>query len=353
VEIFFDQAGNLNVTNIALAMILTSILLATVFGFGWKHANNRRVGLQNDLARKRMMLADTSDRLILEEQTSVQLSNALDAANNTIARMEYELKTAREKIASLNGENDAVYANYMQAQKELKVNAVELQYWQYFAKRVLQDSRWYLEKVDSSLKEALRSQNGRSPNDAALADAVEPMESALELLDLADAPDLPGRIREMRADGKRAVIHLLPRLQRFIEAWESILGPRFVAKIPRMEKAVLFAGSWVHLQMVLTTMLSNAIKHSPESSPIEFEFSLANHMATFLITNRSIAPVPESVVKAKNELMIGDPQRPRFGLYLMDQIATGYRAIVKTENSGTAGDGLNHIVRTSFSFSLR
>lgn len=343
-----DFLKDLTPAQIAAMVIALSILLVIVFYKGWQHARTRSRHLQKELAQRGAWLADTKDKLYLEERNAEALTDALDRANDAIAGEGYKLGIAREKIAALNVESDAVYESYLSTQAELKTSEAALQYWQYFARRALKASRTNLESSREMIKESLLVKNG-----AAVADALELVEYSTELSVLADTEDLRRHIRELRADGTREVIHLVPRLKRLIAEKEAALGERFIAIMPEKEKPILFAGSWVHLELVLTTLLDNAIKHSVESSPMEFEFTSADRMATFLLTNISPTAVSESVIRAANEMMIGDLHRPRFGLYLIEQIAIGYRAIFKIENVGFADDGSGHLVRMSFTFSLR
>jgi len=344
----FDQARQLDVVHVAFGVIAISIFLVVVFAKGWQRANARRTGLQRELAQKGAFLSDAKDKLLLEERNSEALSRALDSANDAISAEEYKLQFAREKIASLNAESDTVYEDYLQTRAELRVSGVALQYWQYFARRVFATGRSHLAEAEQSIKDSLRMQSL-----AALAAPLERVEFSLELIELANTPDLPRRIRDMRADGTREVIHLLPRLKRFAEEQEQTLGARFTTGISVKDKAVLFAGSWMHVELVLTTLLNNAIKHGIEATPIEFEFSTADRIATMQVTNLSPTPVSDAVIGAANEMMTGDPKRTRFGLYLIEQIANGYRAIFKVENVGFSEERRGHVVRASFSFSLR
>ena len=286
-------------------------------------ARETTLGSQKKAAEDR--ITELGNSLVISNNECERLRGSLRASEATTSETKLKLEIAERTVRVKDDENERLYAEYNSEQQLRKVGTVELEYWQYFATRVLHDSRSELGKAGIFLQTA-DSQSPRFEYDI----AEGRIEFVSELLELAESSDMAKTISAARRENLYSELDVLPQLRTFVANRARALEP-FTSHMPGPGDELLFNGSWVHLELLLSNMFSNAKRHRISGTPVTFECSILGYQLHLSLINVSKNAIEESTIRAKNEKTFGD-RRPRFGLYLIDQIALGYRGFVDLEN---------------------
>jgi hypothetical protein len=201
---------------------------------------------------------------------------------------------------------------------------LELEFWRHFAGRVLHDSTSHLAKARAYVSKL--SNEDRGP-------VLDSIDFGLAALSLAAADDCAEMLLQTREASPP--FNALPNLRRFISDWGQTVGQGFRATLPDPDATLIFLGQWAHLEILLTNVFQNAIKHSNmPDAPVEFVCTTKDHFACFEMTN-SAAPVSKTFMNASMKIQVDG--RKRFGLYLMEQIVSGYSGYIRYDNLPAEG----------------
>jgi len=242
-----------------------------------------------------------------------------------------ELEKVRDRISA---QARSHYDNHNVVKSAKASIALELEYWHHFAGRVLHDSSSHLAKARAYVA-------GLSNKDREIViDDIDFVQAALRL---AAAEDIGKMIQDARARSPPP-FNALPNLRRFVGDWGTTLGAAFTYSLPENEGSMIFCGEWTHLELLLTNLFQNALKHShPKGSPIKFLCTVKDHFAHFQMINCGES-LPNSLKDAFRKTHADG--RKRFGLHLMEQIVHGYGGYIKIESKRSKGN-LSDLVQVS------
>jgi len=256
-------------------------------------------------------------------------ANALEAQ---LDELRPELRAAVLHIAALQRQKTELFDDHRRREESHLIRATEVDFWHYFAEKVLHDTKSRLDEALFLLKDIQDQGN--------ISNCTEPLahcQFVRSVLQLASARHMKYFIREMKESASATPINVLPRLRKLVARWSETLKSRLTATLPGPDQQFFFIGTWEHIELLLDNAMKNARTHSPDETPLTFECLIEEHQVTFIFHNESSTGVDDAIRLGTDLMRAGEPSRNRFGLYLMDQIAGGYCGSVDIDNVSTEG----------------
>jgi signal transduction histidine kinase len=288
---------------------------------------------------------DVTLKVMEADHLGVQLSNLtaeLAQAHVTIAAQKKQIDESLSKgeLAYLHqalddsgARNSALRAQAEELSKILQQAQNDLDYVRHFGKRFRHDTQTRIELVRSLLLEA---RSGLSDHSFQLAN--QQLNFILESLVLNLAPDIGAYVAET-VESRKDHFNLGKRLEHLIDTYKNQAQEYQIAVRTDDSAEILLWGNWLHVELLVTNLVSNALKHGRCDSPIEIELRKEGQNAVLTVENEG-PQMPAEYLAIENDQ--AKPCNKGFGLYFVRQVTQGYSGTCQWKNiKQVKGSGLN------------
>jgi signal transduction histidine kinase len=233
-----------------------------------------------------------------------------------------DLGYLQQALDDSGGRNAAMRLQIAELEKALSQAHNDLQYIRAFAARFNHDSLGRLEIIKRTLDAA---------GDGVSADSIELCKQQIEfiteslLLNL--AVDIAAYVRNTVVSRQNS-FNLGKRLERLIDTYKHKAVPGQI-RVSTDEAEILLWGKWLHIELLVANLVSNALKHGREDGPIEVVLRKEGSNAVLTVENEGPPMLPQLV---DGDGIIDESGGKRFGLFFVRQVASGYSGSCQWKN---------------------
>jgi signal transduction histidine kinase len=163
-----------------------------------------------------------------------------------------------------------------------------------------------------------------------------------ELLDIA-------RLRAGRFELERAPVELLPLVREVVERFELAGSPGLRFELHAPEEAVVGLWDGPRLEQVLTNLLSNAVRYSPQGGCVRVDFELGPDTVEVRVRDEGIGIPPESLPALFQPFVRATNATSRhygglgLGLFICREIVERHGGHIRAESAGAQQGSCFHV----------
>lgn len=295
--------------------------------------------------------------LIFKRSEIKALESEIKKSEKKVEELEEELRTKqlnhenhekvqayKEVLSDLSGDNKQLKNNLHSASEHITVIEAEKEYLTEASERFRHDCQGRFELI----KQVLKSED-RDEDDVVIANRQ--IKFLSEALSLFLAKDMAGYVQITTNEG-RDRFSLNKRASELIDAFKS--RDEFDRLVIHSQDDIDVFGDWIHFEIVLENLIKNAFEHSVGGEEVGVWIRRDEDQATVEVYNDSPhineddqAKIFDKGLSSKEADALG--RKKGFGLYIVNQIVTGFGGKVEIKNStkekrGARVDGVRFIV---------
>jgi signal transduction histidine kinase len=234
-----------------------------------------------------------------------------------------DLGYLQQALDDSGGRNAAMRLQIAELNKALAQAHNDLQYIRAFAARFNHDSLGRLQLIGQMLEDA---------RDGVTADIIELCKQQIEfiaeslLLNL--AVDIAAYVRNTVVS-RRNSFNLGKRLERLIDTYKHKAAANQIRVTTEDAAEILLWGKWLHIELLVTNLVSNALKHGREDAPIDIILRKEGSNAVLTVENEGPPLLPQLL---DCDGIFDESGGKHFGLFFVRQVASGYSGSVQWKN---------------------
>lgn len=234
-----------------------------------------------------------------------------------------ELLFLQEALDDSGDRNVALRKQLAELRASLEQTCNDLEYVRDFGARFTHDSLSRLELINQTLDET---------REGATADSIElckqQIEFIAESLPLNLAVDIAAYVRTTVVS-RQSSFNLGKRLERLIDTYKHKAADGQIRVITDDSAEILLWGKWLHVELLVANLVSNALKHGRQDGPIDIALRKDGSNAILTVENEGPPILPELL---NGESLVDDSGTKRFGLFFVRQVASGYSGSCQWKN---------------------
>jgi signal transduction histidine kinase len=238
--------------------------------------------------------------------------------------LENDLQALENRRSNAAIQSEKNHELYLTERANVGEAIAKAEYWRWFATLVLHDCRGRLRQMRTDLSMPIAKLT-----EGHIRETVANVDFVARMLNLAEQPDITRYLREYR----RKTTHLIDavvEIRGLVSKWRVDYGERIRATLPDEGTSAIVRGEWEHLELALSNVFTNAIKHGVSTGPIYVICMLKPGYVWFSISNLAVNPIPDVVATRSGYLRVDG--RRRFGLFLTEKVVDGYEGHVGWRN---------------------
>lgn len=299
-------------------------------------------GLRNEFNGEVLETTRLAEQLssLTQELRSAQAKIASQQRHSGESLSLDDLGYLQQALDDSGGRNAAMRLQIAELKKALAQAHNDLHYIRAFAARFNHDSLGRLELIGQTLEDARAS---------VTADNIELCKQQIEfiaeslLLNL--AVDIAAYVRNTVVSRQNS-FNLGKRLERLIDTYKHKAAAGQIRVTTDDSSEILLWGKWVHIELLVANLVSNALKHGREDGPIEIVLRKEGSNAVLTVENEGPPMLPQLV---DCDGIFDESGGKRFGLFFVRQVASGYSGSVQWQNlrqvqkSGESKHSINRV----------
>ena len=234
-----------------------------------------------------------------------------------------ELGYLQQALDDSGGRNAAMRLQIAELKKALALAHNDLQYIRAFAARFNHDSLGRLELIEQTLEDA---SGGVTTDNIEL--CKQQIEFIAESLLLNLAVDIAAYVRNTVVSRQNS-FNLGKRLERLIDTYKHKAAPGQIRVRTDDSEEILLWGKWLHIELLVANLVSNALKHGREDGPVDVVLRKEGSNAVLTVENEGPPMLPQLV---DGDGILDESGGRRFGLFFVRQVASGYSGSCEWKN---------------------